>query len=213
MDRHRALASLVAGFATFALGGSLGAHAVGAAPRAPVFVAMETSLGAIVVRLDAARAPRTTANFLRYVTTHAYDGATFYRFVPRRHRSGGRVTISVIQGGLQTKLGEHAVDHLRTIPLESTAMTGLSNVDGTIAMARDVGPNTASSEFFINLGDDTVLDAARFKDKHGYAVFGRVVRGMSVVHAIAASHTKPDPLMTALLDPPITIVSMRVVTL
>jgi peptidyl-prolyl cis-trans isomerase A (cyclophilin A) len=182
-----------------------------AGPKPPV-VAIKTSLGAIEVQLDAVHAPKTTANFLHYVTTHQFDGATFYRFVPRKARGGGRVTISVIQGGLQMKLGDAGLARLPTIPMESTATSGLSNTDGTIAMARDVGPNTASSEFFINLGDDTVLDAAKFRDHQGYAVFGHVIRGMDVVHRIAASHTKPDPAMTALLDPPIAIESMRVVS-
>lgn len=180
-----------------------------APPPAPVDVAIVTTLGTIVVHLDRARAPLTTANFLRYVDRKAYDGATFYRSVPRRNRGRGRVTIAVIQGGLETKLGDAAVNRLPTIRLEPTTATGLSNADGTIAMARDTAPNTASSEFFINIGDDTVLDAQRFRDHRGYAVFGRVIEGMGVVRAIARSHAKPDPVMTALLDPPIRIVSVR----
>lgn len=182
----------------------------GAAPlRAPVDVALVTTLGSIVVRLDPAHAPLTTANFLRYVDRRTYDGATFYRSVPRRPRGHGRVTIGVIQGGLETKLGDAAVNRLPTIRLEATTTTRLSNTDGTIAMARDTAPNTASSEFFINIGDDTVLDAQRFRDHRGYAVFGRVIEGMSVVRAIARSHAKPDPVMTALLAPPIRIVRVR----
>jgi len=182
---------------------------VGAAPKPSVDVAMKTPLGTIVVRLDAEHAPKTTANFLHYVDTQAYEGATFYRFVPRRARGGGRVTISVIQGGLQTKLGDSGIEKLPTVVLEPTSQTGLSNTNGTIAMARDAAPNTASSEFFINIGDNSVLDAQKFKDHHGYAVFGRVVSGMTVVKAIAAAPTRPDPAMTALLTPPIPIVSMR----
>jgi peptidyl-prolyl cis-trans isomerase A (cyclophilin A) len=189
---------------------TLSAALVGAAPPpAPVDVAIVTTLGTIVVHLDRARAPLTTANFLRYVDDRTYDGATFYRSVPRRPRGRGRVTIAVIQGGLETKLGDSAVNRLPTIRLEATTTTGLSNTDGTLAMARDTAPNTASSEFFINIGDDTVLDAQRFRDHHGYAVFGRVIEGMSVVRAIARSHAKPDPVMTALLAPPIRIVRVR----
>jgi peptidyl-prolyl cis-trans isomerase A (cyclophilin A) len=185
-----------------------GTGAAALAP-APVDVAIATALGTIVVRLDRAHAPLTTANFLRYVDRRAYDGATFYRSVPRRNRGRGRVTIAVIQGGLETKLGDAAVNRLPTIRLEPTTATGLSNTDGTIAMARDTAPNTASSEFFINIGDDTVLDGQRFRDHRGYAVFGRVVEGMDVVRAIARSHAKPDPVMTALLAPPIRIVRAR----
>jgi peptidyl-prolyl cis-trans isomerase A (cyclophilin A) len=184
------------------------APAAAAAAPQPVDVALRTSLGTIVVRLDRARAPITTANFLHYVDTRAYDGATFYRSVPRKTRPK-RVTIEVIQGGLETKLGDAAVNRLPTIKLEPTTITGLSNTNGTIAMARDVGPNTASSEFFINIGDNSVLDAQHFRDHLGYAVFGHVVRGMNVVVAIARAHTKPDPVMTALLAPPIPIVTAR----
>ena len=179
-----------------------------ASPPAPVDVALHTTLGTIVVRLDRAHAPITTANFLGYVDRRAYDGATFYRSVPRKPRPK-RVTIEVIQGGLQMKLGDAGINRLPTIKLEPTTLTGLSNTNGTIAMARDVGPNTASSEFFINIGDDSVLDAQHFRDHQGYAVFGRVVRGMDVVLAIAHSHAKPDPAMTALLSPPIPILTAR----
>ena len=138
------------------------------------------------------RAPLTTANFLHYVDTRAYDGATFLSFGPAQTRPK-RVTIEVIQGGLQMKLGDAGVNRLPTIKLEPTTITGLSNTNGTIAMARDVGPNTASSEFFINIGDNSVLDAQHFRDHLGYAVFGHVVRGMNVVVAIAHAHAKPDP--------------------
>ncbi len=179
-----------------------------AASSPAVDVALRTTLGTIVVQLDAARAPLTTANFLKYVERRTYDGASFYRTVPRRPRPG-RVTIAVIQGGLETKIGDAAVNRLPTVKLEPTTLTGLSNTNGTIALARDAGPNTASSEFFINVGDNTDLDAQHFRDHHGYAVFGHVVAGMNVVLAIWHAHSKPDPAMTALLAPPISILTAR----
>ena len=171
-----------------------------------VDVALQTTLGTIVLRLDQHRAPVTTANFLRYVDGHRYDGAAFYRAVPEVARAGGRPTISVIQGGLETKLGDAGVAKLPTIPIEPTTKTGLSNLPGTIAMARSTDPNSASSEFFINVADDTMLDAQRFRDGAGYAVFGRVVRGMDVVRTILDAPARPDPVMSEILTPPVTIV-------
>ncbi len=171
-------------------------------------VTIETSLGTIVVQLDAVHAPQTTANFLTYVRAKTFDRASFYRVVPRKPRPG-HPTIEVIQGGLQYAPGID-VDHLPKIPLESTAQTGLSNIAGTIAMARDNDPNSATSEFFINVGDDTNLDAQRFRDHLGYAVFGHVVAGMDVVRRIEASPLRADPTFGHVLDPRIAITSVRV---
>jgi peptidyl-prolyl cis-trans isomerase A (cyclophilin A) len=185
-----------------------GSVSFAATPSPTVDVALRTTLGTIVVQLDRAHAPLTTANFLKYVDRGSYNGASFYRTVPRRPRPG-HVTIAVIQGGLETKIGDAAVNRLPTVELEPTTLTGLSNTNGTIALARDVGPNTASSEFFINIGDNTDLDAQHFRDHHGYAVFGHVVAGMDVVLAIWHAHSKPDPAMTALLAPPIPILTAR----
>ncbi len=157
---------------------------------------IQTSAGTIVVALDPKHAPLTTKNFLHLVDTHAYDGASFYRTVlvapphPRR--------IEVIQGGL----GERAAT-LTPIAIEPTTKTGLHNTQGTIAMARTTDPNSASSEFFIDIGDDTVLDADKFSDHAGYAAFGHVVKGYDVVlkiqHAPAAGEA---------LTPPIRIIRM-----
>lgn len=170
-------------------------------------VVIETALGNIVVQLDPEHAPRTTANFLHYIDTRMFDGASFYRVVPRKPRPG-HPTIEVIQGGLQYKPGVD-VDHLPTLPLEPTTKTGLSNAAGTIAMARADKPDTASSEFFINITDDTDLDAQRFRDHLGYAVFGRVISGMDVVRRIERAPLRADPTFGHLLHPLVRITHVR----
>ncbi|HEX3550680.1 MAG TPA: peptidylprolyl isomerase, partial [Candidatus Elarobacter sp.] len=130
------------------------AAAAHAASPGTTEVAIKTTDGTIVVRLDGARAPITVKNFLHYVGAHAYDGTTFYRTV--RKATEPQARIEVIQGGLnpQTESPPSA-----KIPLEPTSKTGLHNVDGTIAMARTADPNSATTEFFIDIGDDRFLDA------------------------------------------------------
>ncbi|HTJ27940.1 MAG TPA: peptidylprolyl isomerase [Candidatus Limnocylindria bacterium] len=159
-----------------------------------VDVAIQTTQGTIVVRLDAAHAPITTANFLHYVDTKAYDDTSFYRTVSRAHEP--QASIQVIQGGLNANAG----GMLRPIPLEPTSKTGLHNTDGVISMARTSDPNSATTEFFICVGDDRFLDAGG-PTGPGYAAFGKVVRGMNVVHRIIA-----DPAAGESLTPPVRIV-------
>jgi peptidyl-prolyl cis-trans isomerase A (cyclophilin A) len=154
----------------------------------PVDVALDTTAGTIVVRLDTEHAPVTTANFLRHVRAHDYDGATFYRTVNKRAEP--QSNIEVIQGGL----GDRAAT-MPTIPIEPTSKTGLHNDDGAIAMARTSNPNSASTEFFIDVGNDRFLDADGPLPP-GYAVFGHVVKGMSVVHAIHDAPATGESLTT-----------------
>ena len=137
-------------------------------------VVMSTSSGDITIALDNAHAPKTVQNFLRYVSEHHFDGTVVYRVEPG----------FVIQAGSYEADG-HARDVHEPIPLE--ANNGLTNLRGTLAMAR-TDPNTATAEFFINLADNHELDH-RADDKGnttGYAVFGKVVSGMNVVDSIAA---------------------------
>ena len=162
----------------------------------PVDVALETSAGTIVVRLDVEHAPLTARNFLHYVDTHAYDGATFYRTVNKR--SEPEASIEVIQGGL----GSRAAG-LPPIPLEPTNRSGLRNSDGALAMARTTDPNSATTEFFIDLGNDSFLDAGGPLGP-GYAVFGHVVRGMDVVRRIHDAAAAGESL-----TPPISILHAR----
>lgn len=147
-----------------------------------VSVALETSLGRIVVALDRGRAPVTTANFLKYVDLHRFDGQNFYRAMPA---SDG--TPALIQGGITTD----ARKLLPPIAHEPTSQTGLKNVAGAISMA-NAGPGTARSDFFILLADQPGFDAGGAGgDANGFAVFGHVTEGMDVVRKIYASPTSP----------------------
>lgn len=134
-------------------------------------VRLDTSAGEIVVELDAAKAPKTVENFLRYVADGHYDGTVFHRVIKGFMIQGG---------GMQPDLQEKP--KRPPIPLESR--NGLSNTRGTLAMARTMVPDSASSQFFINVVDNAFLDAANARDGHGYAVFGKVVKGMGVVERI-----------------------------
>lgn len=132
-------------------------------------VRLATSLGDIVVELDAEKAPKTTDNFLKYVKAGHYDGLIFHRVIE---------TFMIQGGGMKPDMSEKATRP--PIPLESG--NGLSNLRGTIAMARTGDPNSATSQFFINVVDNVRLDKSEGRD--GYAVFGKVVEGMDVVDKI-----------------------------
>lgn len=185
---------------TAALVGALATVASAGEPRggASADVAIKTTAGTIVVRLDRAHAPGTVRNFLHYVDTHAYDGAAFYRTV--RKATEPQSHIEVIQGGLNPQAPNPMI---APIPLEPTSKSGLHNVDGTIAMARTADPNSATTEFFIDVGDDRFLDAGGPLDP-GYAAFGKVIRGMDVVRKIHASAANGESL-----TPPVRIISVR----
>jgi peptidyl-prolyl cis-trans isomerase A (cyclophilin A) len=156
-------------------------------------VAIDTSLGRIVIALDRLHAPITTANFLAYVDAHKSDGEKFYRAMP--YGKGG-----LIQGGISSD----ARKLNKPIAFESTDLTGLSNVAGTIAMAA-AAPGTAQSDFFI-----MTTDIKAFDGDNGFAAFGRVVEGMDVVQKILAAPVSPTlgvgPMKGQMLDPPIKII-------
>ena len=150
-------------------------------------VAMETEAGVIELELYPRAAPVTVANFLRYVDAGAYEGGTIWRVV-HPGNDNNPATISVIQGGMREGFAPFP-----EIPHETTQATGLAHIDGAISMARDA-PGTAQAEFFISIGDNPALDygGARNPDGQGFAVFGRVVRGMDIVRAINAGATVQD---------------------
>lgn len=139
-------------------------------------VKMSTSMGDIVLELDAAKAPKTVENFLRYLKSGHYDGTVFHRVIPGFMIQGGGFTPDMQQKPT-----------LSPIPLESR--NGLTNARGTVAMARTMVPDSATAQFFINVVDNPFLDAANSRDGHGYAVFGRVLSGMEVVDKIRAVPT------------------------
>jgi len=202
-------------FLVAALFAALAAPALGqtAAPPAPaaqedlVPVAIDTSLGRIVVALDRGHAPITTANFLHYVDTHRYDGQNFYRAMHMDDGRGGDG--GLIQGGVTTD----ARKLYPPIAHEPTTQTGLHNVAGAISMANG-GAGTARSDFFILLSDMPGLDAnGPGGDATGFAAFGRVTEGMDVVKKIWAapvSATKGEGAMRGqMLEPKIQIISAR----
>jgi peptidyl-prolyl cis-trans isomerase A (cyclophilin A) len=154
----------------------------GASP--PVHVRIETSLGVIEADIDSARAPRTAANFLKYVDAGAYTDARFHRTVRADNQPNDSVRIAVIQASVDSARGAGQ----QPIELERTTVTGLRHVDGTLSMARG-GPDTATSSFFICIGNQPALDFGghRNLDGQGFAAFGRVTRGMDVVRKIQAS--------------------------
>lgn len=158
---------------------------VGTSPAAPIRVRIETPLGVIEAEIDSAKAPRTAANFLRYVDAGAYENARFHRTVRADNQPNDSVRIAVIQASVDT--ARRAPDQA-PIALERTSVTGLHHVDGTLSMARG-GPDTATSSFFICIGDQPALDfgGRRNPDGQGFAAFGRVTRGMEVVRAIQGS--------------------------
>ena len=147
-------------------------------------VLVQTDAGDFVIEVDLARAPVTAANFLRYADAGHYHGGSFYRTVTYESDNGDP-KIEVIQGGL----GNGATAPLPPIEHESTDLTGLTHLDGTVSMARGAA-GTAASEFFICIGDQPGLDAgaARNADRLGFAAFGQVVEGMDVVRRI---HQQP----------------------
>lgn len=147
-----------------------------AAPAWAQKVRLDTSLGEIVIEVDAAKAPRSAANFVDYVKSGQYDGTVFHRVIPNFMIQGG---------GMDADMKEKPTR--APIPLESK--NGLNNARGSVAMARTSNPNSATAQFFVNLKDNAFLDAANSPDGNGYAVFGKVVSGMDVVDKIAAVPT------------------------
>ena len=149
-----------------------------------VEIIMSTTAGDIVIELELSKAPITASNFLSLVDGGHLDAATFYRTVSPEN-DNGTPAISVIQGGL----GD-ASEAFEAVAHETTDKTGIPHKDGTISMARG-GPGTASTEFFICIGDQPALDFGgnRNTDQLGFAAFGRVIDGMDVVKAI---HNSPS---------------------
>ncbi len=143
-------------------------------------IEMQTSLGTIKLELDGRQAPLTVAHILKLVDSGFYDGTIFHRVIPGFMAQGGGFT-----PGLKLK------ETTASIPNESG--NGLSNLRGTIAMARTGDPHSANSQFFINVADNDRLDPAKdaIRGRWGYTVFGIVIEGMDVVDEIVSSKTGP----------------------
>lgn len=176
---------------------SLATITLGGDTNTRVHVVLTTNRGEIELELDAARAPLTTANFLRYVDQGLYDGGVFHRTVTLGNQPANKIKIEVIQGGINPA---RAKEDRPAIALERTRDTGLRHEDGTISMARN-GPDTATSDFFICVNSQPELDfgGRRNPDGQGFAAFGRVVRGLDVVRAIQQAPAEGQKLSPAVL--------------
>ncbi len=152
----------------------LAALAAGAQQRGNPMVTLETNRGDIHIELFAEQAPASVNNFLRYVDDAHFDGTIFHRVIPGFMIQGG---------GFEPDMTQKPV----RAPIVNEADNGLKNLSGTVAMARTNVVNSATAQFFINLGDNDFLNHGQ-RD-FGYAVFGRVSAGMEVVNAIAATPT------------------------
>ena len=145
-------------------------------------VVIATELGDIHLNLDIKNAPVTSANFLRYVDAGLFDSTCFYRIVRSDNQPNDPVPIAVIQGG---RFEDEETGGFPPITHETTEMTGIRHLNGVISMARWT-PGTATSEFFICVGDQPDLDfgGKRNPDGQGFAAFGKVTKGMDVVMKI-----------------------------
>lgn len=161
-------------------------------------VRMETSVGTITLELDGEKSPKTVANFVKYAGDGFYDGTIFHRVIDGFMIQGGGFTPDMKQK--------------KTNPaIVNEAANGLSNRRGTIAMARTNEPHSATSQFYINVADNTFLDAREARDGWGYAVFGRVTRGMAVVDKIAQTKTGYKAGMGDVPVSTVTIKSVKIV--
>lgn len=158
-----------------------------------VRVRIETEIGDIVAEVYPDRAPITTTNFLRYVDSSYYNGGSFYRTVRADNQPNNPARITVIQGDIHPWFSNFSFPPIK---LERTSQTGLRHRNGTLSMARG-GPDTATSSFFICIGDQPELDfgGKRNPDGQGFAAFGLVVEGMDDVHRIHQTRAVGQAIM------------------
>ena len=167
------LIGLLASLVAFAVAPEALAQSASPGPR----VQIETSLGAIVIELDPAKAPKSVENFLGYVRAGFYDGTIFHRVIPGFMAQGGGFTPDFKQKPAGPQVANESVG-------------GLANLRGTVAMARTSDPHSATAQFFVNVADNRFLDAGpRHPGGHGYTVIGRVVQGMDVADRMIAQPT------------------------
>jgi peptidyl-prolyl cis-trans isomerase A (cyclophilin A) len=139
-------------------------------------VKINTSMGAVVIELNAAKSPQTVANFLQYVKDGHYSNTVFHRVMKDFMVQGGGMTADMKEKPTRA-------------PIALESHNGLRNERGTVAMARTMEPDSATAQFFINVTNNEFLNAANSPDGNGYAVFGKVVSGMEVVDKIRAAPT------------------------
>lgn len=174
-------------------------------------VRLATTAGDITVELDREHAPISVDNFLKYAERGEYDGTIFHRVIPTFVIQGGGFTGGGASDLIERAKSRAAEGHPDTT-IKNEWMNGLKNIRGTIAMARDADPDTATREFYLNVQDNPKLDSPRdITGNAGYAVFGRVIEGMDVVDAIRAGETKamPEKDMKDVPVKPVVILSVR----
>lgn len=138
-------------------------------------ITLKTNMGNIVIELDEEKAPKTSENFIQYVKDGFFDGTIFHRVINNFMVQGGGFEPGMVEKSTRA-------------PIENEANNGLSNVTGSIAMARTMDPHSASAQFFINLADNKFLDHPG-QDGWGYCVFGKVTEGMDVVEKMKEVET------------------------
>jgi cyclophilin family peptidyl-prolyl cis-trans isomerase len=204
MDVKRILAlALVAGLLTACSSSADSGEKKDAPKEKPVAVVMETSAGTIKLELYPDKAPITVKNFLSYVDDKFYDGTVFHRVIP---------TFMIQGGGFETGMDKvktprqfQAKEKRTRAPIKNEMPNGLSNVRGTIAMARTNDLNSATAQFFINVADNSRLDRPR------YCVFGKVIEGMDVVDKIkkVKTHAIVEEQIEDVPDEDVVIKSVR----
>src|SRR5476651_217084 len=169
------------------------ANLMAAEPAKAPHVLITTTNGDIEIELDPVHAPISTKNFLAYVDSGFYNNTIFHRVIPGFMVQGGGFTAQMAQKPTQA-------------PIKNEASNGLHNVRGSLSMARTSDPNSATSQFFINVKDNDFLDSG-----DGYAVFGKVVKGMDVVDVIVNSPTTTKSGMKDVPADPVFIKSAKVI--
>ncbi|WP_028994552.1 peptidylprolyl isomerase [Azonexus hydrophilus] len=159
---------------------------------------LQTSMGRIVVELDAEKAPKSSANFLQYARDGFYNGTIFHRVIPGFMIQGG---------GFDASMNKKSTRE----PIENEAKNGLKNRRGTIAMARTMDPHSATAQFFINHNDNLPLDYPS-RDGWGYAVFGKVTEGMDVVDKIAKVPTANVGMHGDVPRTPVVIQNVKIIS-
>ena len=167
-----------------------------AQPASGPVVVLKTSLGEIDLQLDPTNAPVTTANFLSYVDKGFYDGTIFHRVIPGFVAQGG---------GFTPEMQQKPTD----APIKNEAANGLHNVRGSISMARTNDPDSATTQFFLNLVDNTSKLDPGGVSPEGYAVFGKIIKGLDVLDQIAQVQTTTVGDFSDVPAKPVLIISAR----
>ena len=165
-------------------------------PKGGPVVLMSTSMGEVKIELYEKEAPETVKNFLAYVNDKFYDGTIFHRVIPGFMIQGGGFTAAMEQKPTKP-------------PIKNEAGNGLKNDTGTLAMARTSDPDSATAQFFINVKNNDFLNRDKAQDGVGYAVFGKVIEGMDVVHKIEQVQTRRKDMYA---DMPVESVLIKSVT-